>query len=246
MLIFFNHFPKTGGTHLFYNYIFGNENVIFLDEDRYCKSIVEYQLNNMRKNKNNFLYYHDWLPQYDRLASLKKHLNFKQDFSFCFIRNPIEIFYSAFIWIKKELNLSFDYAFKEWNSLNLDYKNFDCPYDLIDLIEQHYNKINIKTIFPNNLFIYNDFSEYDLIFDYEDLEKNICLLTSEFNFEKRMTPLEGKKLYESYGMTKMIDKSYKLDFVQKFLYPSMVVYENLKDKIKECYSEKYFIKPNNC
>ena len=235
-MIFFNHLPKTGGLFFLKNYIEPNfENIIlhFKDINLLLYKNYNEQLSkiNIKLNHDTFIHYHDWLPEKFDFKKIIKNINIK--FSFCFIRNPIDIFYSSFYWCKDESIIT-SFLFKTIDSttdINIDINDVNNPHDLIDYLDNHQKEIVLNEFFINKIFQNNNFNEYNIIFDYKNYISNINFITNQFKWISMSNVQNYKEISPSYGKSKNIDKSYKIEFLKKFLEPSIEVYTSLQNKI---------------
>ena len=106
---------------------------------------------NIKLNHDTFIHYHDWLPEKFDFKKIIKNINIK--FSFCFIRNPIDIFYSSFYWCKDESIIT-SFLFKTIDSttdINIDINDVNNPHDLIDYLDNHQKEIVLNEFFINKI-----------------------------------------------------------------------------------------------
>jgi hypothetical protein len=178
---------------------------------------------------NTFIHYHDWHAEKFNFKKIKKLFNI--NFSFCFIRNPIDIFYSSFYWCKDEEAIK-NFEFETNNhKISVNINDVNTPHDLIDILNKHEGAIIKEKHFINKIFLNNDFNDYNIIFDYKYYESSINFLIKEFKWNKEPRINNYKDISVSYGKSQLIDKNYKFEFLNSFFSPSINIYENLKNII---------------
>jgi hypothetical protein len=244
MTILFNHLPKTGGLFLGEIFFKNFESCLICGqgiseiqgkkhkEIKYDISEEDYKLN------HEIIYYHHWEPWKYNLNQFVADNNLKFDTSFTLIRNPIEMFYSGFFWIKTlcDTNQISETGFINSYFYQLmvlsDAKN---PHMLIDYMEK--NNIKFDEVFPNYIYRHNDFELIEKIYLYSDVFNNLNCFFEDLNIDFKnfyfIDYKEFKTKYDSYGKSKSINKNYKIDYIKNVLKISFNVYENLiKTKVK--------------
>lgn len=244
MTILYNHLPKTGGLFLgkifsenFESCLICGHGTSMIDGKKYKETKYNI-LEQDYKFNHEMIYYHHWEPWKYSLNQFITDNNLKFDTSFTLIRNPIEMFYSCFFWIKAlcDTNQISETGFLDSYFYQLIISsNAKNPHMLIDYMEK--NDIQFDQVFPNYIYMHNDFKLIEKVYLHSNVFNNLNCFFEDLNINFKNFSFtnysEFKKNYKSYGKSKSIDKNYKIDYIKNALKISFDVYENLiKTKVK--------------